>query len=212
MRKKAGKKKKEKTNNIYSEDKQKYIKELLNFKEDDEDENKNVEGDSEDEDISNLEKNVENIILDQQKATETDGESSLTENDSEDIEKTEEINKEFLDTKEINDYITKKGKFMKNAMLGYIDLRGNLNNNNNPFIKSSKEIDINKNTISDNNEDEPKIKNNYEINKNDSESEQYDKFSNKPPKTFDTNNAKELKNELIELSEEDKEGNEKNFW
>ena len=56
MRKKAGKKKKEKTNNIYSEDKQKYIKELLNFKEEDEDENKNVEGDKEDEDISNLEK------------------------------------------------------------------------------------------------------------------------------------------------------------
>ena len=31
--------------------------------------------------------------------------------------------------------MTKKGKFMKNAILGYIDLKRSLNNNNNPFIK-----------------------------------------------------------------------------
>ena len=37
MRKKTVKKKKEKTNNIDSNDKQKYIKELLNFNKEDED-------------------------------------------------------------------------------------------------------------------------------------------------------------------------------
>ena len=73
-------------------------------------------------------------------------------------------------------------------------------------------MDINKSILSHNNEDDHKIKNNHGKNKTNSESEQYDKFSSKPPKTFDTNNAKELKNELIELSQEDKEGDEKNFW
>ena len=60
---------------------------------------------------------------------------------------------------------------MKNAMLGYIDLKGSLNNNNNPFIKSSKEMDINKSILSHNNEDDHKIKNNHEKNKTNSESE-----------------------------------------
>ena len=40
MRKKTVKKKKGKTNNIDSDDKQKYIKELLNFNKEDEDEKK----------------------------------------------------------------------------------------------------------------------------------------------------------------------------
>ena len=56
---------------------------------------------------------------------------------------------------------------MKNAKLGYIDLNGNLNNNNKPFIKSSKEMDINKSILSHNNEDDPKIKDNHEKNKTD---------------------------------------------
>ena len=47
---------------------------------------------------------------------------------------------------------------MKNAIFGYIYLKGSLNNNNNPFIKSSKEMDINKNILSQNNEDDHKIK------------------------------------------------------
>ena len=79
---------------------------------------------------------------------------------------------------------------MKNEILGYIDIKRSLNNNNNPFIKSSKEMDINKSILFHNNEDDHKIKNNHEKNKTTSESEQYDKFSNKPTKTFDTNNEK----------------------
>ena len=56
MRKKTVKKKKGKTNNIVSYDKQKYIKELLNFKKEDEDENNKGEDDREDENISTLKK------------------------------------------------------------------------------------------------------------------------------------------------------------
>ena len=42
-----------------------------------------------------------------------------------------------MDTTDINNILSKKGKQFKNESNQYIDLKGNLNTNDNPFIKAS---------------------------------------------------------------------------
>ena len=49
-------------------------------------------------------------------------------------EKIEDINKEFIDSSEINDFISKKGKIINPKLNEFINLDISLNSKNNPFI------------------------------------------------------------------------------
>ena len=101
-----------------------------------------------------------------------------------------------MDTTDINDILSKEGKQFKSEPNQYMDLKGNLNTNDNPFIKAS------------NNQNAKKQKNKI------SNSQSKYKYNKKPPTKFDTKNSKELDINYIEVMEEDKDGDLKknNFW
>ena len=65
---------------------------------------------------------------------------SISKINSDYEEKIEDINKEFIDSTEINDFISKKGKIINPELNEYINLDSSLNSKNNPFIIESKII------------------------------------------------------------------------
>ena len=101
-----------------------------------------------------------------------------------------------MDTTDINDILSKEGKQFKSEPNQYMDLKGNLNTNDNPFIKAS------------NNQNAKKQKNKI------SNSQSKYKYNKKTPTKFDTKNSKELDINYIEVMEEDKDVDYKknNIW
>ena len=198
---KNNKKKYKKSKRKLSKDKQQNNKEVLRFKivpDNNNDEEQNSEYN-----INDIEKNIQNILDEQGKIIGERGIFSSSESEPEEIEKIEDIKEDFLDIKKVNDTLNIKGKILKNTMLEFMDLSGNLNNKNNPFINNNKKEKLNDSTNG------IKIET-FEIQK---EKEDPDnKFKNKPPKTFDSKQAKELNSAFIELNEEDKLGDNNNYW
>ena len=131
------------------------------------------------------------ININEDNLNEINNKISISEEDSDeqsDDEKIDNINEEFLDTTDINDILSKEGKQFKSEPNQYMDLKGNLNTNDNPFIKAS------------NNQNAKKQKNKI------SNSQSKYKYNKKPPTKFDTKNSKELDINYIEVMEEDKDG------
>ena len=80
------------------------------------------------------------ININEDNLNEINNKISISEEDSDeqsDDEKIDNINEEFLDTTDINDILSKEGKQFKSEPNQYMDLKGNLNTNDNPFIKAS---------------------------------------------------------------------------
>ena len=155
------------------------------------DENKDyiIQNNIEEEEMEKLEQELININEDN--LNEINNKISISEEDSDeqsDDEKIDNINEEFLDTTDINDILSKEGKQFKSEPNQYMDLKGNLNTNDNPFIKAS------------NNQNAKKQKNKI------SNSQSKYKYNKKPPTKFDTKNSKELDINYIEVMEEDKDG------
>ena len=158
------------------------------------DENKDyiIQNNIEEEEMEKLEQELININEDN--LNEINNKISISEEDSDeqsDDEKIDNINEEFLDTTDINDILSKEGKQFKSEPNQYMDLKGNLNTNDNPFIKAS------------NNQNAKKQKNKI------SNSQSKYKYNKKPPTKFDTKNSKELDINYIEVMEEDKDGDYK---
>ena len=96
-------------------------------------------------------------------------------------------------------------------MLEFTDIKGNLNNKNNPILKSLKESKEKKNILYENSKDISILQNESKSKSIENNDETDQKFMNKPPKNFNTKQAKELKKEFIEVCDEDKIGDANNF-
>ena len=151
--------------------------------------------------IEKIKEEQNNIWLTENKNEESN--NSDVEEDIEELEELEEINKEFLDTEQINDALSKKGKKYKQILNEYTDLKGNLNNSNNPFTIALIKSDM-----------KNKLENTSNIESEHEENIKKNKYNEKPPIKFDLKNAKELNLKSIVLNEGDLEGekDKDNTW